>query len=53
MDKFHYNDFNVIQGDENGHWIRIEELNEMIKHGVITVNDEKIKQYHEKTRIIK
>jgi hypothetical protein len=53
MEQFYYDDFNVMQSDVNGHWVRVEELNKMIEAGVITVNAEKIKQYHDATRINK
>lgn len=53
MEQFYYDDFNVIKEDLNGHWVRVEELNKMIKAGVITINEENMKQYHEDTRVIK
>lgn len=48
---FNADDFNVVSTDENGHFIRIEELNKMVKCGVIIINKEKLKEYKTKTRI--
>lgn len=52
MSQFYCDDFNVMKTDENGHWIKVEELNKMIEHGVITINVDKIKDYHKVTRTI-
>ena len=38
-------DFNVVVIDDNGHFVRIEELNKMIEHGAITINKEKLEEY--------
>ncbi|MBU5333599.1 hypothetical protein KQI61_15475 [Anaerocolumna aminovalerica] len=53
MNKFYYYDFNVMQADVNGHWVTVEELNELVKRGAITINQDKIEQYHNETRIMK
>jgi len=53
MDQFYYDDFNVMKSDENGHWVRVEELNKMIECGAITIDKEKIEKYNELTRLNK
>lgn len=50
---FNVNDFNVVVTDINGHFIRIEELNEMIKRGVITITREKLEEYKTETRTVR
>lgn len=46
-------DFNVVVIDNNGHFIKIEELNKMIECGVITINREKLEEYKTETRVRK
>lgn len=48
---FNVNDFNVVTTDVNGHFIRIEELNKMVKCGAITINRKKLEEHKMKTRI--
>lgn len=43
-------DFNVVVIDDNGHFVRIEELNKLIEYGAITVNREKLEEYKKETR---
>ena len=45
-------DFNVVITDTNGHFIRIEELNEMIKVGAIIIDRDKLDAYKNETRTI-
>lgn len=45
---FTVNDFNVILTDDNGHFVRIEELNKMIEHGVISIDNDKLEEYKKK-----
>lgn len=52
MDKFYKSDFDVVISDENGHWVKIKELNKMIECEVISINEEKLEQYY-KDRAIK
>ena len=49
---FNVNDFNVVETDKNGHFIRIEELNKMIECGAITINREKLEEYKTETRTV-
>ena len=49
---FTTNDFNVVVSDRNGYFVRIAELNEMIKCGAITINREKLKEYQTETRTV-
>lgn len=46
-------DFNVLVINDNGHFVRIEELNKMAKYGAIIVNREKLEEYKTETRIRK
>ena len=45
MDQMYANDFNMVQSDPNGQFVRISEINKMIEYGVITVDSEKLKEY--------
>lgn len=38
-------DFNMVQSDLNGQFVRISEINKMIECGAITVDREKLKEY--------
>lgn len=40
---FNVNDFNFVEINSNGHFIRIEELNKMVECGAITINRENLK----------
>lgn len=46
-------DFNVVVVDNNGHFVRIEELNKLIEYGAITINREKLEDYKTETRVRK
>ena len=46
-------DFNVAMINDNGHFVRIEELNKMIEYGAITINREKLEEYKKETRVRK
>lgn len=47
---FKVDDFNVCDINANGHFVRIEELNNMIEEGALIVNCEKLEEYKHKTR---
>lgn len=53
MNKLSGNEFNVLQSDDNGRWIRVEELNKMIELGIIVVDIRKIEKYNNNYKIIK
>lgn len=53
MDKIYIDDFNMAESNPNGQFVKISEINEMIKYGVISVNRQKLKEYHASTRTIK
>ena len=38
-------DFNMVQSDLNGQFVRISEINKMIECGAIAVDREKLKEY--------
>lgn len=46
-------DFNVVVIDNNGHFVKIEELNKLIEYGAITINREKLEEYKKETRVRK
>lgn len=46
-------DFNVVVIDDNGHFIKIEELNKLIEYSAIIVNKEKLEEYKKETRVRK
>ena len=50
---FSVNDFNVVEINSNGHFVRIEELNKMVECGVIAINRENLEEYKTETRKIK
>lgn len=50
--KFDVLDFNVMYSDNNGRWIRIDELNDMIERGIVTVDRYGLGKYHDETRFV-
>lgn len=38
-------DFNMVQSDANGQFVRISEINKMIEYGAIQVDRDKLKEY--------
>ena len=44
-------DFNIMMINDNGHFVRIEELNKMVEYGAITINREKLEEYKKETRV--
>ena len=46
-------DFNVVVINDNGHFVKIEELNKLIEYGVLTVDREKLEKYKKETRVRK
>lgn len=46
-------DFNCITSNNNGQWVRIEDLNDMVEGGIIRIDEYKLEKYHSDTRIIK
>ena len=53
MDKIYIEDFNMAESNPNGQFVKISEINEMIKYGVIFIDRQKLKEYHASTRTIK
>ena len=47
---FYVDDFNMCEINNNGHFVRIEELNKMIAMGAIVINREKLNKYKTNTR---
>lgn len=52
MNEICANDFNMVESNPNGQFVRISEINEMIKYGAITVDREKIKEYKFDTTVM-
>ena len=52
MDKMYANDFNMVESNSNGQFVRISEINKMIEYGVITVDREKLKEYKFDTTVM-
>ena len=46
-------DFNVVVIDNNGHFVKIEELNKLIEYGAVIVDREKLEEYKKETRVRK
>ena len=46
-------DFNILVINDNGHFVRIEELNKMAEYGAIIINREKLEKYKTETRVRK
>lgn len=46
------NDFNMSYTNPNGTFVRLEEINEMIKLGIITIDLQKLNEYKFDTRIV-
>lgn len=44
-------DFNVVVIDNNGHFVKIEDLNKMVEYGAIAINREKLEKYKTETRV--
>lgn len=45
MDRLYSDDFNMVESNINGRFVRIEELNKMIECGVIKIDKEKLLEY--------
>lgn len=52
MYKLHADDFNMSELNENGQFVRISELNDMIERGVIEVDHQKLQEYKFDTRVM-
>ena len=46
-------DFNVVVINNNGHFVKIEDLNKRVEYGAITINREKLEEYKKETRVRK
>lgn len=51
MEKMYAKDFNMVQSDINGQFVKISEINRMIEYGVIVVDREKLKEYKFNTTV--
>ena len=40
-----HNDFNMVESNPNGEFVRISEINDMIRYGVISLDKTKLKEY--------
>lgn len=51
MDRLYAKDFNMVESNQNGQFVRISELNKMIEYGAIQINRQKIQEYKFDTRV--
>lgn len=51
MDKLYAQDFNVMESNPNGQFVRISELNKMIECGALSVDRKKLEDYKSDTRV--
>lgn len=49
--RMYSSDFNVVETNQNGEFVRVSEINAMIDCGALTVNRGKLEEYHNRTRI--
>lgn len=52
MDSVFANDFNLVESNSNGQFVRIGEINDMIKYGAIKIDREKLEEYKFDTTVI-
>lgn len=45
-------DFNMVESNLNGQFVRISEINDMIKYGAIKIDREKLEDYKFDTRVV-
>lgn len=45
IDRLNANDFNMVESNPNGQFVRISELNQMIEYGAIQIDRKKIREY--------
>lgn len=45
-------DFNLVESNQNGQFVRVSEINDMIKYGAIKINREKMEEYKFDTTVI-
>lgn len=45
-------DFNMVESNINGQFVRLSEINDMIRYGVIKVDQEKLEEYKFDTRVV-
>lgn len=53
MFKFNSEDFNVVVSEPNEEFVRISELNDMVRNGIIIINFNRLEDYKNNTRINK
>lgn len=51
MDRIYASDFNMLESNPNGEFVRVSEINDMIARGVLTLDRDKLKEYHFDTRV--
>lgn len=45
MNTIFASDFNMVESNPNGQFVRVSEINDMIKYGAIKINREKMDEY--------
>lgn len=46
MEKLYYNDFNMTKVDNEECWVRLSEINEMVRREILLLDRDKMKEYH-------
>lgn len=52
MERIYASDFNMSEINPNGEFVRVSEINDMIALGVLTLDRNKMKDYHFDTRVM-
>lgn len=45
-------DFNMVESNINGEFVRVSEINDMIRYGAIKIDREKLEEYKFDTRVV-
>lgn len=51
MDRLYAEDFNMVEFNHDGQFVRISELNKMIESGALHIDRQKIQEYKFDTRV--
>lgn len=52
MNNIFASDFNMVESNLNGQFVRLSEINNMIKYGAINIDREKLEEYKFDTRVV-
>lgn len=51
MERIYVSDFNMSESNPDGEFVRVSEINEMIALGILTLDRDRLKEYHFDTRV--